>query len=61
MRLLGGDGGSGDNLQVDANSGVPPRHHTHLGLRDRASAFLRGERMETPDALDESGKNLPGR
>lgn len=25
------------------------------------SALLRGERMETPDALDESGKNLPGR
>jgi multicomponent Na+:H+ antiporter subunit G len=24
-------------------------------------AFLRGERMETPDALDESGKYLPGR
>jgi multicomponent Na+:H+ antiporter subunit G len=25
------------------------------------AAFLRGERMETPDALDESGKGLPRR
>ena len=24
------------------------------------AAYLRGERMEAPDALDESGKDLPG-
>jgi hypothetical protein len=24
------------------------------------AAYLRGERIEAPDALDESGKDLPG-
>jgi multisubunit Na+/H+ antiporter MnhG subunit len=59
VRLLGGHGRARDNPPGGPDSSFLARPHPVSAFVVARAAFLRGEKMETPDVLDESGKDLP--